>query len=250
VTEIVPGDHVTVIVGAETLRVPWAEVDRVIVSSSPAPAPSASPKPAPDGPHVRVHITTPKQVILYRRAPGSTSWSRVCTSPCDAEVPLGGSYRITGNGVPATAPFSIEANPGSVVDLAVDPASTGGMIGGGFLAATGGTIGFVGLVLAAVGEAGAPRHDRGASGMSRDAAEDVRNAGLVTLAVGGLLTLGGILIFVSSGKTDVTQASSSADHAAAGRPLDAFLRAPSWRRQATAEAAAPSTFPILLQGSF
>src|SRR5262245_30671008 len=45
VTEIVPGDHVTVIVApsGETKRIPWAEVDRVIVASTPVPpAPTTS----------------------------------------------------------------------------------------------------------------------------------------------------------------------------------------------------------------
>src|SRR5205085_9806521 len=47
VTEIVPGDHVTVVVapGGETKRIPWADVDRVIVASTPVP-----PAPTPSSP--------------------------------------------------------------------------------------------------------------------------------------------------------------------------------------------------------
>jgi hypothetical protein len=44
VTEIVPGDHVTVVIASsgETKRIPWPEIDRVIVASTPVP-------PAPTG---------------------------------------------------------------------------------------------------------------------------------------------------------------------------------------------------------
>ena len=50
VTEIVPGDHVTVLVqpSNETKRIPWPEVDRVIVASTPAYARCCAASPSAD----------------------------------------------------------------------------------------------------------------------------------------------------------------------------------------------------------
>lgn len=247
VTEIVPGDHVTVTVGAETKRLPWADVDRVVVAP-PAAAPAEAPA-AGTAARVRVHITSPKNVILFRRASGSTAWVQACASPCNTELPLGDTYKITGNGVPASAPFTLEGNPGGLVDISVDPASNGGMIGGGFLAATGATAGFVGILLAVAGQAQLSLHNSETAPVDQNKAKSVRNAGLVTMVVGAAVAAGGLLLFISNGKTDVTQSSSSAAAPPEPRPNDAFLRPPTWAGASRPETAA-ATFPLVLQGTF
>ncbi|MBX3207474.1 MAG: hypothetical protein KF764_20670 [Labilithrix sp.] len=277
VTEIVPGDHVTVIVDqGESKRIPWAEVDRVIVASTAVPAPpSASPPirgtaapatpplPAPMvGPRARVHITSSKNVILYRRPASSSGWVQACTSPCNQELPIGDTYRVTGNGVSSSKEFRLEASPGGSVDVAIDPPSTGGMVLGGFLAGGGATAAYVGMLVALVGASEANNTCYGGSGSDgycakrKSDAESARNGGLIAMGVGAGLTVAGILVFLSSAKTDIVQTSGrgSASADPAPRPLDAFLRLPTWRgASSSSEAAAatpPSSFPLVLGGTF
>jgi hypothetical protein len=253
VTEIVPGDHVTIVVEkGETKRIPWPEVDRVIVSSAAVPPPPPSPGGAAPatpplaapmvGPRARVHITTSRTVILYRKPAGSNAWSQACTSPCNEELPIGDTYRLTGNGVGGTKEFHLEASPGGTVDVAVDPANTGGMIIGGAMAGAGVVTGYVGLLVAAIG-AGRNAKDCdfvNSCNSSKDG-DDMVAGGLIAMGIGAALTIGGILVFVSSAKTDVTQSS-------AGRGETAFRREPMWTaRTASAPAA---TFPVLYEGRF
>ena len=275
VTEIVPGDHVTVMIDqGETKRVPWAEVDRVIVASTALPAPpsAGAATPAPPetpapmvGPRARVHITSTRNVILYRRPAGTTSWVQACTSPCNQELPIGDTYRLTGNGVAASKEFHLDARPGGSVDVAIDPPSTGGMVLGGLLAGAGTTAAYVGMLMALIG---ATEVNDGCYGgftsttssyceNRKSDAEDVRNAGLIAMGVGAAVTVGGLLIFLNSAKTDITQSSGGGDSAGAASPprrLDAFVRQPTWRSGSSsserAAAAPPAAFPILLQHTF
>lgn len=275
VTEIVPGDHVTVIVDqGETKRVPWAEVDRVIVATTAVPAPPTSttptrgipapataPLPAPMvGPRARVHITSSKNVILYRRPAGSSAWVQACASPCNEELPIGDAYRVTGNGVASSKEFRLDASPGGAVDVAIDPPSTGGMVLGGFLAGGGATAAYVGMLAALVGASDANRSCWGGGSDSycqkrKSDAEDVRNGGLIAMGVGAGLTVVGILVFLNSAKTDIVQTSGKGTALGpAPRPLDAFLRQPTWRGAASSSELATSTpatsFPLVLGGTF
>ena len=273
VTEIVPGDHVTVIVDkGETKRVPWAEVDRVIVASTALPAPPSSSAPVPAatpplpapmvGPRAHVHITTSKNVILYRRPAGSTGWVQACTSPCNQELPSGDAYRGTGSAVAASKEFRLDASPGGSVNIAVDPPSTGGMVLGGFLAGGGATTAYVGMLMALIG---ASESNSGCYSYNstddycarrKSDGEDLRNGGLIAMGVGTALTIGGILVFLGSAKTDITQTSGTRGSSGAAsplRPLDAFLRQPTYRTSSSAERAAaapPATFPVVLGGTF
>lgn len=274
VTEIVPGDHVTVIVapGAETKRIPWPEVDRVIVASMPVPpaptstTPVASTPVAPApmvGPRARVHITSPKQVILYRRAAGTSAFQQACTSPCDLELPIGDTYRLAGNGLSQNKELHLSAGPNGFVDIVVDPPSTGGMILGGFIAGGGATAAYVGMLMALIGQSEADRscYTYGTSyGSScedkKSDGESVRNAGLVTMVVGAGVTALGVIVFINSASTDITQRAGGGhgDAKTKNERLDAFLRAPSWKTAgSSAEGANPApaaAFPLMFTGRF
>ncbi|MBN9162424.1 MAG: hypothetical protein J0I07_15795 [Myxococcales bacterium] len=275
VTEIVPGDHVTVVVDkGETKRVPWAEVDRVIVASTALPAPPSSSAPVPAatpplpapmvGPRAHVRITSSKNVILYRRPAGSTGWVQACTSPCNQELPIGDAYRGTGSAVAASKEFRLDASPGGSVNIAVDPPSTGGMVLGGFLAGGGATTAYVGMLMALIGasESNSGCYSYGSSSTDdycsrrKSDGEDLRNGGLIAMGVGTALTIGGILVFIGSAKTDIIQTSGSRGSSGAAspaRPLDAFLRQPTYRTSSSSEratAAPPATFPVVLGGTF
>jgi hypothetical protein len=283
VTEIIPGDHVTIVVEgkAESRRIPWPEVERVIVASTAVPppptastpAPATPPTPAPMvGPKARVHITSPKQVLLYRRPSGSTAFVQQCTSPCNEDLPIGDTYRVTGNGVAQSKEFHLEASPGGTVDVVVDPPSTGGMIFGGFMAGGGATAAYVGLLMTLVGAAEAAKDcnratiPRSSSSTSyydasncedtKETAEVVRNVGLVTMGVGAVLTAVGIVVFLNNAGTDITQKGASHGDAKADPPraLDAYLRVPDYRgKRSSAEnavSAPPAVFPLLYTAHF
>jgi len=286
VTEILPGSHVTIITGAnETKKVAWAEVDRVIVGSTAVPPPPAggtypntpsgaaagfggtAPLPAPMvGPKARVHVTSPKQVILYRKPAGSNNWVPACTSPCNAELPIGDAYRVLGNGVAQSKEFHLDAGPGGSTEVAVDPPSGGGMVLGGIMAGGGATAMYFGFLLTVVGIVDAnldcskpndlsnSRYNNPATCEKRkEDGPKLREAGLITMGVSAAITGVGILVFLNSAKTDVVQHGGGGS-GKANQPNTAFLRTPEWRgSSSSASAATPApiaNFPVLFSGRF
>lgn len=251
VTEILPGDHVTIVLPTgESKRVAWADIEKVVVSSQPAPAaqPLAG-EPPLVGPLARVHVSSPRPATLYRRPRGSASWHLACHSPCDRALPLGDDYRVAVTGGSGIKEFRLNGAPNSVITVDVSPPSVLGMVGGGAIAGTGLTGMYVGSLLTLIGLANTGTsctgaYNRAQCQSNKDAGPVVRNVGLVTLGVSTLATLGGAWLFVASASTDVGQTSSSSN--------DAFLRAPEWRSASAAEAAtSPSaTFPVVLTRSF
>ena len=275
VTEIIPGDHVTILAdGGEKKRVAWADVERVVVASTPIPpagsvAATAEAPPPMVGPKVRVHITSTNRVILYRKAAGTGGFTQTCDAPCDMDLPVGDTYRIAGNGIAQSKEFRLEAGPSGFVDLVVDPPSKGGMFMGGGLAGLGALTTFVGFVMAVAGAAEAGNDcshytTYGTSYSSQSSCErakadgpQVRDAGLVTMLVGAGVGGLGLLVFFNSATTDVDQHHTS--HDAASRslaPRDAFVREPAWKTATSTPAAEASrvtpaaTFPVLFQGTF
>ncbi len=248
VTEIVPGDHVTIVLTTgEGRRIVWRDVDRVIVASNavPAAAAAATTAPAPMvGPRARVHMKTPHPAFLYRRAAGTTDFVTACESPCDAEMPIGDTYKIGGSGFSTTPEFKLEAPPGGSVELTVDGPNWFGIIGGGLMTITGGVTAYVGAIFAAGGGGCAAAND-GYRSSSDEHCDDLRNVGIGALAVGaGMIALGLIIVYPSL-KTDFAQQ--------AGGGKDAFVRRPTWRSASTStglEGAAPATFPLFYEGRF
>lgn len=242
VTEIVPGDHVTVLLTTgESRRIVWRDVDRVIVASTavpPAPT-AAAPATAPmAGPRARVHIKAPHPSYLYRRAAGTTDFVTACQTPCDAEMPIGDSYKIGGNGFSTTGEFKLDAPPGGSVELTVDGPNWAGIVGGGVITIGGGATAYVGAIFALAG--GGCSSDR----YSGNGCKDLRNVGLVALAAGAGMIALGLLIVYPSLKTDFSQQKG-------GPAKDAFVRTPTWRSASSAtEAGSPATFPLLYEGRF
>lgn len=248
VTEIVPGDHVTVLLmGGELKRVPWLEVDRVVVGNGPAggvsgggavPSPTTATPPAPPpmvGPTVRVHLKGTGVLHLYRRPAGTSDFVKACESPCDIDVPVGDTYKVGGSGVTTTKEFRIDpVASGKFVEITVDGPNYFGIAGGGLLTLAGGISAYVGILLALAGTGGG----------DSSSAREVRNVGLGALLVGGGLIAVGLLIVFPSIRTDLSQ-----DTKTMNARRDGFLRSPTWR---TTETTAPSnaTFPIMFERSF
>jgi hypothetical protein len=261
VLELVPKDHVTILTDAGPRRIEWADVDRVLVSvpASPSPSPytipSAGPSPAPreaqplpekpkekekepeSGPRVHVHVKTPKPVVLYRRAPGSTGWQLICSAPCDKEVPVSGTYRVVGNGV-AAKELVLPASDGDTVDITVDPSSTTGLALGGVAIGLGVVIAY-GEALKAGGDNGMSSH-----------ADRTMAGGIAATALGAAVV--GVVVVIMSVGTDVGTTVRRWPGSPASPPpaLDAFLRTPDWRITPAAEREPSSTFPVLLQRAF
>jgi hypothetical protein len=262
VTEVVPGDHVTLVDERGMKVFPWAQVDRVEVSTMPIPPspppptpeqPSSRASPPPQasspsdeepttGPHARVHIETPKPVVLYRRPAGTSRWVHVCNTPCTANVPIGDSYRVQGSGMQTSSEFALNATGGDVVKLDVAPSSSSGTVSGGLLIAIGGLTSYVGLVGA------------GASNGS----ERGKNQGLIAAGIGAGLLAAGVILFVTSRTTSVSVSRESGtrpvekppEGASAARSLDAHVRAPLQWRSAEHDVAPRVSFPVLFEGSF
>ena len=245
VTEILPGDHVTVLLTTgESRKISWRDVDRVIVASTaipPVASTPAAPATAPmTGPRARVHMKTPHPAHLYRRAAGTTEFVTACNSPCDEEMPIGDTYKIGGSGFSTTPEFSLAAQPGGSVELTVDGPSWAGIIGGGALTVGGGATAYIGTILALSGSACSANSY---SNRSDSSCDSVRNVGLGALAVGvGMIVLGLVVVFPSM-KTDFSQT-------AASPAKDAFHRLPTWRTASSTEGATPATFPLLYERHF
>jgi len=249
VTEIVPGDHVTVLLTTgESRRVVWRDVERVIVASTaipPASGTPTAPATAPmTGPRARVHMKTPHPAYLYRRAAGTTDFVTACSSPCDEEMPIGDTYRIGGNGFATTSEFSLAAAPGGSVELSVDGPNWAGIVGGGLLTVGGGFTAYIGTALAISGSiTGSRSCSSGYSTRNCEDTDSIRNVGLGAIAVGaGMIVLGLVIVYPSM-KTDFSQT-------AATPAKDAFRRLPTWRTASSTEGGAPATFPLLYEGQF
>jgi hypothetical protein len=265
VAELVPGDHVTIKTETgDSKRVAWTDIEKVIIASSPPPtttAPAASPvEPPPPmvGPKARVHITSSKRVLLYRRPAGSGGWYQACASPCDMELPTGDTYRIHGNNIPNSKEIRLDVGPSGFVDLHVDPPNTGGMVLGGIVAGGGGLTFMVGALVALVGAANAGldcnNYDhryytsQAQCQKAKDDGPGLRNGGLIALGIGAAVTGAGLLVIFNSATTDVDQ------HGGKKSSNDAFVRLPGWKAGASsAENATPppaAAFPVMWQGTF
>jgi hypothetical protein len=245
VTEILAGTHVTIVDGSgETRRIPWSDLERVVVSSTPAPAPPPPPPPPMTGPLVRVHIDGPSDVVLFRRPPGASEWVSACTAPCDQELPLHDAYRVTVKGS-IVREISLHPDAAGKVDIVVTPPSTLGKVGGITMMAAGAaaaTIGFGSVAL--IGNCGAGDCGSGPR-------QSTTGPWAVTLG-GGAVALVGLLVFLRSAHTDVVQGHEEESHPSAPPArFDAFLRTPTSRTASPIERAAPSaTIPLVFERSF
>ncbi len=136
--------------------------------SSAAPAPVTASPPAaaaPGGPGwARVHIVTQSpKVTLERRvgslptdpappprplyADGEPQWERVCATPCDTALALGGDYRVAGDDVTTSSPFALH---GPATELRVDAGSYSVRRAGVYLLVIGGVAALAGGIFLGV----------------------------------------------------------------------------------------------------
>ncbi len=264
IQEILPGSHVAItLVTGETRKVPWSEIGKVVVTSTPAAptggavvaTPAAAPTPIPMvGPLVKVHVTSKKPVALLRRPSGSSGWVHACMSPCDTDLPINDTYKVGGSGITSSSEFRLQEQAGHTAHVIVDPASTSGIIIGGVMGGAGALGAYVGLILTVVGVAAANADCNstyytdqidGQARCQRDRHDGpkYRDAGLVTMGVSAAVGIAGAFILFRSIKTDVSQG-------AGGEENDAYVRTPVWRAPAPVAAQGPSLFLPLVDAKF
>jgi hypothetical protein len=266
VQEILPTSHVTVTLSTgEVRKVPWNEIERVIVASAatipPLPSLPSTPPPvvaAPTpstplpmvGPRVRVHVDSKKKVELHRKRDGvggTAGWVHACMSPCDVELPLGDTYKVTGSGILSSSEFHLHEEPNHTANIVVDPTSIGGMVIGGLLGGAGGWGAYVGFLMVVIGasQADADCNSRLYTGYygststasynqcqsERRTGPGLRDAGLVVLGASVAAGVAGVLVLITSAPTDISQPGGSSSK-------DAFLREPTWKRPSAVESAA------------
>jgi hypothetical protein len=259
IKELVPDDHVTMTLeDGETRSIVWSEIERLTVGGSQndpqsAVGPDAIYVPRPElppmlGPVVRVHVDSPRQVSLYRKPEGFGTFVHVCASPCDVDVPIGDIYRVQGTDVRASEVFRLGDREGTAV-VAVDGSSLPGMVAGIVLIASGSLAAFIGSIALL---------DKSS-----------RASGAIAFVVGVTALVGGILIYKTSARTDVSQPTTNRTKASSGAILDAFRRDPEWmtmpslsepwqlalrRRElptsSSAASAVPALVPVLFERTF
>jgi hypothetical protein len=233
--EAIPNDHATVeLATGQSAVIPWDRVDRIDRGSSSTPPPSlpSSPPfygqriPPPPTGSAYVHIESDQPVVLERRDGGRT-WSLACSSPCDAELPIGSTYRIGGTGVRNSAPFHLNARPGDRLILDVNTASKGAFVGGIVVAGAGVLVLLVGaMVLFTVATVDTADNAEGIANPSSDGSANT--IGWVMVAGGAAAVVVGVLVLTSNTHSKVDQTPASQ------RPRnDAWLRVPTWHDDKT-----------------
>jgi hypothetical protein len=113
--------------------------------------------PTPIGPGSRtvlVHVEGDSPVELEAISGQTGRWATVCSTPCDAPLPLGPEYRVAGPGVRPSPSFELGASPGRRVVLRVSTGSKAAYAGGIALAAVGTAALFAGTLVLVFGAGG------------------------------------------------------------------------------------------------
>jgi hypothetical protein len=240
--EAIPNDHATVALATgQSAVIPWDRIERIdrgapptIAPAAPArvPAPgpiyypSSPPPPPPSQGSAFVHIEGDQPVTVERK--DGRTWSLACSSPCDAELPLGVTYRVGGAGIRNSSPFRLNAQPGDRVILDVNTASKGSFVGGIVVAGVGVVVLLVGaMVLLTVATVDTADSQEGFANPSSDGSANT--VGWVMLAGGAAATLVGVLVLTSNVHSKVDQTPGTQ------RPprTDAWLRTPTWHDDKT-----------------
>jgi len=232
--EMLPNDHVTLqLPTGQNAIIEWGKIDhieRAAVGVAPQP-PVGRPFQQPprrravvERGSVLVHMDAEEGVVLESIAPGSGRWALVCAAPCDAQVPLGREYRISGEGIRPSRPFGIQAPPGQRVTLSVVTGSRAGYSGGLALTSVGSAAVVVGLFVVLFGALGTCD----SFGNCTPADGGVETAGLVITLAGVAVLVGGIILVASNSRSRATQTIGELVPQAPARPETAWLRAPLW----------------------
>lgn len=186
-----------------------------------------------------------------------TEWGSVCVSPCRAEVPRNGYYRVNGPMIRPSTPFRAQGKAGDVVRVKVDPASSGAFAAGVVSVTAGGVLLFVAYVeaLEVLGGSSSSYYDSSYSyyGSSRRSSSDHGTLMLGSLAAGFAATILGGALLHGNMRTAVSQVVSDAVHArpkAAPEPSRVAPFKEAWFKRPSALDPKPAPAIPVMTGTF
>jgi hypothetical protein len=129
-------------------------------------------------------------------------WREVCTAPCDAQLPVEWTYRVSGNGIRPSNPFRLTGNPGDHVNVTVNASSTAWFVVGIVIVPIAGFFTLGGLLAVLITETVG-------NGRGSEVAWSV-------LVVSGVAMAGSIALIVNNARSSTSQD-------VAGRPAEGLL---------------------------
>jgi hypothetical protein len=211
--------------------------------SIPVPAPASVPPATTPPPVVVVHVDGADGATVEMQSAGS--WATVCRAPCDQPLAVGPMYRVAG-AVKPSRPFPLDGPPRQTVH--VRGASQGGFVGGIVAVAVGGAFTAVGLAMGVSGVVLAADAGDSTHLLSANAANGLATAGWITLGVGVVTGVAGLVLLLSNLQTDATRDLTGAPVAPAS--ADAWRFAPGVESAKDGLARPVLNQVTLLRGSF
>ena len=241
--EVVPQTMVRIrLATGEIMTIPWSQISRMDRASPPAARePASAPPPQPPEPKhalVTVHLDAPRGVRLERRQTDAEPWKKVCSAPCDEDLPVDGDYHVVGEGVKTSDDFRLDARDAARVEIKVNAASKlwfeigVGTAGAGLAAAS------AGAWFALTGALG----NDSTGGDPQD--KQVTTIGLVLLGVGAGVIALGALIAIPNWSTSVNTTALGASSESRNAAPRTTARLPVWRDERSL-APRSTSFPIL-----
>jgi hypothetical protein len=176
---------------------------------------------------VVVHVDGPDASKVDRYDPGLGAWRQVCVTPCDAQLPLLGDYRVEGDGFRDSHPFRLSGTPGQRVIVSVDPGWGAWRVVGIVMIPVSGVSLMFGAMMGLIGTV--------ADGASSWQA----NLGWGAAVAGAAGIAGGIALIVNNRHTNVEQKVVAArEHAL--QAAAAWKPAPTWRELPPEQKALPA----------
>jgi hypothetical protein len=235
IIDAIPNGHARIqLATGEIATVPWQDISKIERGAAPAPtpgtpAPTAAPTPAPapaEAQMVWVHVDGADNARLEQDRTGDGHvWEAICTAPCDKALPNAYAYRVTGDGIRDSAPFTLSGAANTRETLNVNEGSKGGFVLGIVSTAIGGGVLVIGLFVVLI--AAASRSIDTTDGVSTSSDSNAETVGWIMSAAGGAGIVGGILLIVSNARTRVSQDGPPAPSTGSG---NSDATTPQWAR--------------------
>jgi hypothetical protein len=186
--EKIPGQYVTVLLATgEPRRIAWNAIARITGAEA-------------------EEVPSQKTVVRFEADDSRAqlekfvgAWQPVCSTPCEGPLSLDGSFRIGGDGIKASEPFTLLAD-GRAVKINANVGTNGRAVLGGFLAIGGGIVAYVGALAFLLGAAVNTTDSGDVGTTSHDSS--LRTSGGVVALAGAAAGITGLVILLND-KTDV-----------------------------------------------
>jgi hypothetical protein len=152
-------------------------------------------------------------------------WEAICTAPCDKALPNAYAYRVTGDGIRDSAPFTLSGAANTRETLNVNEASKGGFVLGIVSTAIGGGVLAIGLFVVLIAAASKSIHETDSESTSGDT--NAETVGWIMSAAGAAGIVGGIVLIASNSRTRVSQDGPPAPSTGSG---NSDATTPQWAR--------------------